>query len=110
MNFGVVSEDLIKEEEAERSFELNEFASIAKALDVEKKFEAEEEHIHLDASNRNRHLHDGEVSAHIENEFLKEERDVIRKLAGYSTDLNSMLNGPDASLALFLFDEYLQKQ
>lgn len=110
MSFGAVSEDIAKEEETERSFELNEYTAVAQALDFEKKYELEAATIHAAASSRTKHLHDPEISSHIENEFLHESRDVIRKLAGYTTDLNRLLNGPDSSLSLFLFDEYLQKQ
>lgn len=108
MNFGAVGEDIAKEEG--RSFDLNEFAAIAQALDYEKNFEMEAQAIHTEATARNKHHHDPEISSFIENEFLHEERDMIRKLAGFTTDLHSILSGPDSSLGLFLFDEYLQQQ
>lgn len=110
MNFNAVSEDVAKEEAQERSFDLYEFTAIAQALDIEKKLTVEAQAIHGEATRRNRNHHDPEISSYIENEFLHEERDIIRKLAGYATDLNGLLHGPDSSLSLFLFDEYLQKQ
>lgn len=110
MNFNELNEDVRNEEEKERSFELYELAAVAKALDIEKKLALEAHGIHGEATRRNRNYHDPEISSHIENEFVHKQRDLIRKFAGYSTDLSSLLNGPDSSLSLYMFDEYLQKQ
>ncbi|XP_023012496.2 ferritin light chain [Leptinotarsa decemlineata] len=109
MNFATVSEELLEENELERSFELNEFAAVARALDFEKRIALEANSIHGEATRMNKNFHDPEISDHLEHEFVHKQRDVIRKLAGYATDLNDLLDGPDSSLSLFLFDEYLQK-
>ncbi|XP_023024932.1 ferritin light chain [Leptinotarsa decemlineata] len=109
MNFAAISEDLALENEVDRSFELYELAAVAKALDFEKKFALEAHEIHSEATRKSKSFHDPEISDHLEKEFVHKQRDVIRKLAGYTTDLSDLLDGPDSSLSLFLFDEYLQK-
>lgn len=108
MNFDAVATDVIEEED--RSFDLYEFPAVAQALDIEKKLTMQAQAIHSDATRRGPRNYDPEMSSYIENEFLHEQRDIIRKLAGYTTDLYSLLNGPDSSMSLFLFDEYLTKQ
>jgi len=110
MNFLAIGDDVSKEEERERSFELYELSAVARALDIEKNMAAEAFTIHTEASRKDSHFHDPEISDYIEKEFAHKERDIIRKLAGYSTDLSGLLNKQDSSLSLYLFDEYLQKQ
>jgi len=91
-------------------YELYEIQSIAKALDIEKQLALEAFHIHNEASQRHSGNHDPEIAHYIEEEFVEGQAGTVRKLAGYVADLNSMLSGPDGTLSLFLFDEYLQKQ
>ncbi|KAJ8979927.1 hypothetical protein NQ317_003669 [Molorchus minor] len=110
MNFQTVSNDIISEEQQDANFELYELQSIAKALDIEKKLAVEAHRIHGEATRKNSKFHDPEISSHLEHEFMPKHRDTIRKLAGYTSDLSTLLNGPDSSLSLYLFDEYLQKQ
>jgi len=110
MNFNRVSTDVSSEELAEPNFELYELNSLGKALDIEKKLALEVHRIHGEATRKNSKFHDPEISSHLEHEFMHKQRDVIRQLAGYTADLSHLLDGPDASLALYLFDEYLQKQ
>ncbi|KAJ8961790.1 hypothetical protein NQ318_021392 [Aromia moschata] len=108
MNFGTSA---LGEEDADApNFELYELQSIAKALDMEKKLAVEAIRIHSEATRKNSKFHDPEISYHLEHEFMPKQRDIIRKLAGYTTDLSSLLDGPDSSLSLFLFDDYLTKQ
>nr|CAI5818989.1 unnamed protein product [Callosobruchus analis] len=110
MNFNELSEGIRDEDKEEQDFELLELSSVAKALDIEKKLALEAFQIHEDASRKMNGFHDPEISSHVEHEFVHKQRDIVRKLAGYTTDLSELLNGPDASLSLYLFDEYLQKQ
>ncbi|XP_072393553.1 ferritin light chain-like [Diabrotica undecimpunctata] len=110
MNFNAISKDIKSEEAESRSFDLRELTAIAKALDIEKKFVHEAHSIHREATRNNKQFHDPEISDYLEKEVVHKERDLIRKLAGYSTDLAGLLNGPDSSLALYMFDDYLQKQ
>lgn len=91
-------------------YELYEIQSIAKALDMEKQLALEAFNVHKEASGRSEGKHDPEISSFIEKEYVHESAKTVRKLAGYVTDLKSMLSGPDGSLSLYLFDEYLQKQ
>nr|AIL26079.1 ferritin 2 [Monochamus alternatus] len=106
MNFNVLSDF----DERSPDFELYEYYSIAKALDTHKELALEAYTLHKEAAKENSKFHDPEISSYIEHEFMHKHRDIIRKLAGYTTDLNNILNGTDSSLSLYLFDEYLQKQ
>ncbi|KAJ8979926.1 hypothetical protein NQ317_003668 [Molorchus minor] len=110
MNFNLISEDIRSEELNGNNFELYELQSIAKAMDIEKKLATEAFQIHEDVCRKNDKFYDPEISHHMEEEFMPKHRDTIRKLAGYTTDLSNLLKGPDSSLALFFFDEYLLKQ
>jgi hypothetical protein len=50
------------------------------------------------------------VSSYLEEHFVHQQAEQVRKLAGYSSDLKRLLTpNKQASLSLFLFDEYLQK-
>ncbi|KAF5289474.1 hypothetical protein FQR65_LT11848 [Abscondita terminalis] len=91
-------------------YELYEINSLAKALDIEKSMANSAFHIHGEATRRREEYHDPEVSSYIENEFIHKQSKTIRQLSGHVSDLNQLLNGPDSSLALFIFDEYLKKQ
>ncbi|KAJ8961789.1 hypothetical protein NQ318_021391 [Aromia moschata] len=110
MNFNLLSEEVQSEELNGNNFELYELNAVAKALDIQKRLAVESFAGHWEVSRKNMKFYDPEISYHLEEEFMPKHRDMIRKLAGYTTDLRSMLDGPDSSLALFLFDEYLQKQ
>lgn len=96
--------------EGESNYELYELQSIAKAIDIQKHLAIEAHNIHDTVSRRKKEHHDPEVSSYLEEEFSHKHAKSIRKLSGYATDLSSMLSTPDSSLALYLFDEYLQKQ
>ncbi|KAJ8915243.1 hypothetical protein NQ315_015466 [Exocentrus adspersus] len=110
MNFDLVSKEVKEEEVSEPNFELYELSAIAKALDTHKRLALEAHMLHSEAARKTSKYHDPEISSHLEREFMHKHRDIIRKLAGYTTDLNSLLVGPDSSLSLYLFDEYLQKE
>ncbi|XP_051162923.1 uncharacterized protein LOC127282608 [Leptopilina boulardi] len=90
-----------------RVLELNEISSLAKALDNEKKLA--EEALRLHAQTKNNPKQDASVAHYLEEEFMESQADCIRKLAGHSNDLKNLLQDRDASLSIFLFDEYLQK-
>lgn len=51
-----------------------------------------------------------QASSFLENHFLSQQSDNIRTLSGHANDLKKLLESNDRSLALFMFDEYLQKQ
>ncbi|KAB0790153.1 hypothetical protein PPYR_15518 [Photinus pyralis] len=108
MKFDNIKADTVNDENA--SYELYELNSLAKALDMEKELAERAHHIHGEATRRRESLHDPEVSSYIENEFVHKHAATIRKLSGYTSDLTSLLNGPDSSLALYIFDDYLKKQ
>ncbi|XP_060529379.1 ferritin-2 heavy chain [Cylas formicarius] len=109
MDFNNVNTE-IKEESSTPNWELYEIESLAKALDIEKNLAKEAFQIHQQATRIKVENHDPEVASYLEEEFMHEQRDVIRQLSGYTTDLSTLLDGPDSSLALYLFDEHLQKE
>ena len=78
--------------------------SLAKALDSEKQLANEALRLHEQAKTH----HDAAVAHYLEEEFMEKQTETIRKLAGHTNDLKSMLNR-DAPLSVFLFDEYLSK-
>lgn len=50
------------------------------------------------------------MSSYLEKNFLHRQAENVRKLAGYTNDLKNLLSeNKQASLSLFMFDEYLQK-
>lgn len=81
--------------------------SLAKALDSQKQLADEALRIHGEALHRDKQ--DAAVAHYIEEHFMEPLSERVRQLAGYSNDLKNMLEKSDASLSVFLFDEYLQK-
>lgn len=46
----------------------------------------------------------------LENEFVHDHSEIVRKLSGYTNDLKSLLSNPnDSNLALWFFDNYVAK-
>lgn len=92
--------------------EIRELEAIAKALDTQKELAERAFFIHREATRNSQHLHDPEVAQYLEEEFIEDQAKKIRDLAGHTNDLKRFItlnNGQDLSLALYLFDEYLQK-
>ncbi|PZC78541.1 hypothetical protein B5X24_HaOG202107 [Helicoverpa armigera] len=92
--------------------ELHELEALAKALDTQKEIAERAFYIHREATRNSQHLHDPEVAQYLEEEFIEDQSKKIRELAGHTTDLKKFItanHGQDLSLALYLFDEYLQK-
>lgn len=87
-----------------RVLELNELHSLAKALDSQKQLASEALRLHTQA----KHHQDAAVAHYLEEEFLEPQSEVVRTLAGHASDLKNLLNR-DAPIAVFIFDEYLQK-
>lgn len=87
-----------------RVLELSEIHSLAKALDSQKLLANEGLRLHNAAKEHK----DAAIAHYLEEEFLESQSDVVRTLAGHTSDLKNLLNR-DAPLAIFLFDEYLQK-
>ncbi|CAG9769744.1 unnamed protein product [Ceutorhynchus assimilis] len=106
MNFNNIASEL---EQEKPSLELFELQAIGRALDIEKKLAKDAFDLHKAASGHKNDHHDPEVAHHLEEKFMEKHRDAIRTLAGHAKDLSSLLDGPDASLGLYLFDDYLQK-
>ncbi|XP_072943212.1 ferritin light chain [Epargyreus clarus] len=94
------------------TIELQELGSLAHALDTQKEMAERAFHIHREATRNNAKSHDPEIAQYLEEEFVEYQAKLIRDLAGHTTDLKKFIvsnNGQDLSLALYLFDEYLQK-
>jgi len=91
-------------------YELYEVESVAKALDIEKALALDAHSIHGEATRRRAEYHDPEISSYLEEHFVHKHSSNIRKLSGYAHDLLGIMDGPERSLGLYFFDEYLQKQ
>ena len=107
-NFNVVHESPASVAKQRLQLEVDELHSLAMALDSEKQLSNGAIHVHtrsLHATER-----DPEMAQFIESKFLAQQAESVRKLSGYANDLSKLMNQQDPSLAVYLFDEYLQKQ
>ncbi|TMW46363.1 hypothetical protein DOY81_008556 [Sarcophaga bullata] len=107
-NFNVVHESPASVAKQHLQLEVDELHSLAMALDSEKQLSNGAIHVHtrsLHATER-----DPEMAQFIEEKFLAKQAESVRKLSGYANDLSKLMNQQDPSLAVYLFDEYLQKQ
>lgn len=113
-NKGYVSKPV----EIETSVE--ELLSLEQAVKIEKSLSQSSYAIHNMVQSHHKlakkHL-DAGIAHYIEEEFIEDQADTIRKLVGYHNDFRTILGGEDhctanknTQLACFLFDEYLQKQ
>ncbi|XP_041988799.1 soma ferritin [Aricia agestis] len=99
-------------EDRNGTIELHELESLAHALDTQKEIAERAFFIHQEATRNNHKTHDAEIAQYLEEEFIEDHSKTIRELAGHTSDLKQFIvanNGQDLSLALYLFDEYLQK-
>jgi len=95
----------------QRKLEVDELHALALALDSEKKLSLDAHHLHRRVSHIDHHEHyDPEITQYLEEKFLEDQADTIRKLSGYTNDLSKLVKVSDPSLSLYLFDEYLAKQ
>ncbi|XP_011303828.1 uncharacterized protein Fer2LCH [Fopius arisanus] len=90
----------------DRVLELNELNSLAKALDTEKQLADEALRIHSQAQHHTKM--DASVAHYIEEKFIEDQADTVRNLAGHTNDLKNLLGDRDASVSVYLFDEYLK--
>lgn len=94
------------------TLELQELESLAHALDTQKELAERAFFIHQEATRNNHKTHDPEIAQYLEEEFIEYQAKTVRDLAGHTADLKQFITaneGKDLSLALYLFDEYLQK-
>ncbi|KAJ4435679.1 hypothetical protein ANN_18295, partial [Periplaneta americana] len=99
-----------EDEPEDKTLELYELGALAHGLDTQKKLAEEALFIHGEATRRREGYHDPEVSSYLEEHFMHRHAEVVRDLAGHTNDLKRLLSeNKQTSLALFLFDEYLQK-
>ncbi|XP_061394120.1 ferritin light chain isoform X1 [Musca vetustissima] len=108
VNFNTVHESPATVSKVRMQMEVDELHSLAMALDTEKTLSAGAMHVHTRALHSTER--DPEIAHYIEENFLTKQADTVRKLSGYANDLSKLMNVQDPSLAVYLFDEYLQKQ
>ncbi|XP_063974876.1 ferritin light chain isoform X2 [Diachasmimorpha longicaudata] len=104
MNFNQMPR--LKRNTKERIIELNELNSLAKALDTEKQLADEAFYIHNLSQQQNKL--DASVAHYLEEEFIEEQAESVRKLSGHTNDLKHLLGDRDASVSIYLFDEYIK--
>lgn len=109
MDFNYREVDNLASEPAKKEvYELHELGSLARALDIQKSLAQQAFDIHhtctKDTAEEPR---DPELTHYLEENFIEKHADTIRNLAGHTSDLKQLLKTPDASLNMFLFDEYL---
>ena len=93
-----------------KKFDLDEIKSLSKALDMQKGLAATAAHIHSEALRYESHeLEDAGIIHYMQEQFVEPQTERIRDLAGYTNDLQGILASWDASVGVFLFDEYLKK-
>lgn len=98
------------DEPEDNTSELYELGALARGLDTQKKLAEEGFTVHGQATRRLEGHHDPEVSSYLEEHFLHRQAETVRQLSGYANDLKRLISeNKQASLSLFLFDEYLQK-
>ncbi|XP_046975212.1 ferritin-1, chloroplastic [Vanessa cardui] len=106
------SRSSLETEARESTLELQELESLAHALDTQKEMAERAFFIHQEATRNNHKTHDPEIAQYLEEEFIEDQAKTVRDLAGHTSDLKQFITaneGKDLSLALYLFDEYLQK-
>jgi ferritin heavy chain len=108
VNFNSVHESPASVGNKKMKLEVDELHSLAMALDNEKVLSNGAIHVHTRATHSTER--DPEIAHYIEEKFLPQQAEKIRKLSGYANDLAKMMQNPDPSLSVYLFDQYLQKQ
>ncbi|XP_043495101.1 ferritin light chain, oocyte isoform [Polistes fuscatus] len=91
---------------SKKILQFNEIHSLSKALDIEKQLAEEALYIHSRAHHSKQ---DASVAHYLEEQFMEPQADCVRQLAGHISDLKKLLTDHDASVSVFLFDEYLKK-
>ncbi|XP_037814986.1 soma ferritin isoform X2 [Lucilia sericata] len=109
-NFNVVHESPATVSKSALHLEVDELHSLAMALDTEKQLSNGAIHVHTRSLHANSGERDPEMAQYMEEKFLTKQAATVRKLSGYANDLSKLMNQQDPSLAVYLFDEYLQKQ
>lgn len=93
-----------------KKFDLDEIKSLSKALDMQKGLAAEASRIHSEALRHENHdYEDPGIIHYLQEQFIEPQTECIRDLAGYTNDLKGIIANRDASVGVFLFDEYLKK-
>ncbi|XP_057326269.1 uncharacterized protein LOC130668156 [Microplitis mediator] len=90
-----------------RVVEVSELSSLAKALDTEKQMAKEAIRINEQAGHHPKF--DASVAHYMEEKFMESQAETVRTLSGHTNDLKTLLSDNDATLSVFLFDEYLKK-
>lgn len=90
--------------------ESNEASSLKLAIDYEKLLATEAHHIHKKISHADSGKHyDPDVAHYLDEKLIEYQSGTIRKLSGYITNLDDILNEANTKdLGVQLFDEYLK--
>lgn len=107
-NFNTIHESPASVPKQQLRLEVDELHSLAMALDNEKQLSNGAFHVHTRALHATER--DPEIAQYLEQKFMGSQAETVRKLSGYANDLSKLMNQQDPSLAVYLFDEYLQKQ
>ncbi|EZA47605.1 ferritin heavy polypeptide-like 17 isoform X2 [Ooceraea biroi] len=107
MNFNQLPRFKKSVKENNRVLELNELNSLAKALDSQKQLADEALRIHAQAQHHTKQ--DAAVAHYVEEHFMEQLAERVRELSGHTNDLKNLMAERDASVSVFLFDEYLKK-
>ncbi|GAB0096580.1 Ferritin [Sergentomyia squamirostris] len=125
---GTFNFDTVKDKRIlhKHTLEMNELQSLAAVLENEKFLALFSHDLHHLSSHSNhqeadKKHYDPEIAHYMEEKFLEDQAETIRKYSGYVHDLKHIMNkkmptgvdavkGLNVPLGVYLFDEYLQKQ
>ncbi|XP_014227554.1 soma ferritin [Trichogramma pretiosum] len=93
-----------KNKERSLNFDMSELHSLARVLDSESRLANEALRLHTLATDHE----DGAAAHFLEEELIRKQSEMIRDLAGYTSDLKKLLRQRDAPLGVYLFDDYLR--
>ncbi|XP_039970429.1 soma ferritin [Bactrocera neohumeralis] len=108
VDFRAISQHPNSIAQSKLKLEEDELHSLGIALDIEKTLTADAGHVHYQSTHGR--PHDPQTAHYIEEKFLHKQADSVRKVSGLVNDLSKIMNQPDPSLGIYLFDQYLEKQ
>lgn len=92
----------------EVSYSMNELEAMGTALDMHKRLAVMTQKLHFQASLNDPNYQDAELAAFLEANFVQRHAHKVRELAGHVSDLDKMIRRAEQSLAVYLFDQFIQ--
>ena len=94
-----------------KTLNLDEIISLSMALDMQKGLAKAATRIHSKALQQDstKSKQDAGIIHYMQEQFVEPQTERIRDLAGYINDMHGILTSSDASIGVYLFDEYLKK-